>query len=484
MAGEHDRTVSYAPPGPVVRNFFRSDAFVRGTMGPIGSGKSTACVIEILRRSAEQVPSSDGIRRTRWAIIRNSYPELKTTTLKTWADWCPLSFGKVNMDSPFVHHVKTADLDMEVIFLALDRAEDARKLLSLELTGAWLNEAREIPKTVLDALTGRVGRYPSKMQGGATWSGIIMDTNPPDNQSWWYRLAEEETPKDWEFFKQPSGRSLQAENLPNLPKGYYDRTLSGKDEDWVKIYVDGEYGFLNEGQAVYPMYRDRVHAAMENIEPVSTCPIIIGADFGLTPAAIIGQKLVDGRWLILDELVCEDAGNINFAKRLSSHMAMYYPDFDVIGAWGDPAGNQRGANAADEKTALELMSMYTPWKWRAAPGDNGIEMRLEVVRAALNRLVDGNPGILVSPRCKTLRKGFTGGYHYKLLRSGDGTQTQETPNKNAYSHPHDALQYLLLGGGEQNVILNKDQRRKSRATTKEQSYSVFGAKRSDYKIFG
>ena len=41
------------------------------------------------------------------------------------------------------------DLDLEVIFLALDRPEDVKKLLSLELTGIWINEAREIPKVLL-----------------------------------------------------------------------------------------------------------------------------------------------------------------------------------------------------------------------------------------------------------------------------------------------------------------------------------------------
>jgi hypothetical protein len=86
-------------------------------------------------------------------------------------------------------------------------------------------------------------------------------------------------------------------------------------------------------------------------------------------------------------------------------------------------------------------------------------MRLEVVRNALNRAVDGEAGLLLSPKCKVLRKGFISGYHYKLLRTGDGSQTHSEPNKNEYSHPHDALQYLLLGGGEANIVLNKIRRR-------------------------
>lgn len=440
----------YRPPGPVVSKFLACQDFVRGIVGPLGSGKSAGCTIEILSRSQEQKPADDGKRYTRWAVIRNSYPELKTTTIKTYFQWMPQAYGKANFDSPIVHHVKTADLDMEVLFLALDREDDVKKLLSLELTGAWLNEAREIPKAIVDALTGRVGRYPPVQKGGCTWSGIIMDTNPPDDQSWWYRLAEEETPKGWSFFKQPPGDSPEAENIQNLPRDYYERIKAGKDPDWIKVYVRGEYGFVTEGKAVYPMFRDRIHVSPEKLEPLPELPLLIGADFGLTPAAIIGQKLVDGRWLILDEFVADSCGNIRFAELLKKYVATKFPGFMVDCAFGDPAGHSRAQS--DERTALEIMKTYTGWQWKAAPS-NDPGMRREVVIAALNRLVDGNPGLLVSPEAKMIRKGFSGGYHYAFVRSGNGTQIHETPKKNEFSHPHDGLQYLLLGGGEHSVVM-------------------------------
>lgn len=473
MNQSNDRIVEYCPPGPVAQSFFRSEAFVRGMMGPVGSGKSAACCIEILRRAQEQAKGPDGIRRTRWAIIRNSYPELKSTTLKTWSDWCPLTYGKVNMDAPFVHHIKLGELDIEVLFMALDRADDAKKLLSLELTGAWINEAREVPKAIVDALTGRVGRFPSKNMGGATWSGVIMDTNPPDNHSWWYKLAEEDQPEGWKFFRQPSGLAPDAENVTNLPKNYYQRITTGKDDDWIKVYVRADYGFLNEGRPVFPMFRDSVHVATDPILPVPGIPLRVGGDFGLTPAAIIGQLLSDGRWLIIDEVVTDNCGVIRFSEHLSKYLATNYPDFEVLCGHGDPAGNQRAQT--DEKTALEIMNVNSNYRWKPAP-TNALKMRLEVVTNALNRMIDGKTGILISPRCQTIRKGFNGGYHYKLIRSGDGTQTHEEPNKNMYSHPHDGLQYLLLGGGEADVVLAKKKR-----SDRKQATSVKGR---DYKIFG
>ncbi len=103
MTGCH---VGYRAPGPVAGRFLRSDARRRVIMGPFGSGKSVACCAEIMRRAREQAAAGDGMRRTRWAVVRNTYPELKNTTVKTWRDWWGDAFGAFSRVAPFVHHMK------------------------------------------------------------------------------------------------------------------------------------------------------------------------------------------------------------------------------------------------------------------------------------------------------------------------------------------------------------------------------------------
>ena len=202
-------------------------------MGPVGSGKSYGCAAEIMLRAVKQPPSpKDGIRYSRFVIVRNSYPELRTTTIKTWLELFPEHvWGPMRWSPPISHHLKLPargdahGIDCEVIFMALDQPKDVRKLLSLELTGAWVNEAREMPLAVVQGLTHRVGRYPTKSNGGCPWRGIWMDTNPMDDDHWWYRLSEKEPPASLEVAtrvqveaarRHSEGHTLKASSPPSM----------------------------------------------------------------------------------------------------------------------------------------------------------------------------------------------------------------------------------------------------------------------------
>lgn len=233
-------TFRYDAP-PTVGRFMESDAKVRGIVGPFGSGKSSGCVMEFLKRAAAQRPGPDGVRRTRFCAIRNTYGQLSDTTRKTFEQWVPAELGRWNEDD-FTFHIRRADIDCEVLFRALDRPQHVNKLLSLELTGAYINECREIPKAIFDGVQGRVGRYPSKVQGGPTWWGVWFDSNPWHQRHWLHELFKRNAPpKGFELYEQPSGLADDAENTDNLPPGYYSDLCAGKDQDYIDCYVHGRY---------------------------------------------------------------------------------------------------------------------------------------------------------------------------------------------------------------------------------------------------
>ena len=459
--------IVYEPPGPVTRAFLKSDAFVKGVMGPFGSGKSTVCVMEIIRRAKQQVVGADGKRRSRWAVVRNTYPELKTTTIKTWHQWVPPALGRWVDSGPPMHHIQDAEIDLEVIFVSLDRPDDIAKLLGMELTGAWVDEAREVPKAVIDGLTGRVGRYPSAAMGGSNWSGIIMSTNPPDNDHWWYKLAEEVKPAGWEFYRQPGGLSPDAENRENLPKDYYERQCAGKDADWIKVYVDGEYGFVRDGRPVYPEYKDSIHCVEFDLIP--GLPIHVGIDFGLTPAAVFGQKTAMGQWRWHSELVTEDMGAVRFSECLRAHMFERYPGFTFGNITGDPAGDTRAQT--DETTPFQILRAQNI-PANPAPTNDFVKRR-ESVAVPLGRLIDGMPGLIIHPECRTLRKGMAGGYNYRRLQVSGEERYRDVPDKNMYSHVCEAGQYMLVGAGEARTLIRRDRSGAPRRATALTDYEIF-----------
>lgn len=446
------------------------DMFVRALMGPIGSGKSVACCAEMMMISLRQEPNKDGIRKTRWAIIRNTYRELIDTTIQTFFDWFPEHLGVYKkMDMKFIMQKELEDgttAYIEFLFRALDKPDDVKKLLSLELTGGWINEAREIPKAIMDMLIGRLGRYPNMRDGGATWFGLIMDTNPPDSDHWWYKLFEVTKPEGYRLYKQPSGTSEEAENIKNLPRGYYQKMQAGKDKEWINVYVHGNYGFVQDGKPVWPEYKDDVHFINEDIMPHPGATIYVGIDFGLTPAAVFGFETAAGRWVIFDELVTEDMGAKRFGALLHKMIMKNYSEYNFE-IYGDPAGDFRAQT--DE---------YTPFDMLAVEGiiatptyTNDVVIRIESVAAPMTRMdFAGNPGFGIGPKAIMCRKACAGGYKYKRMSVSGAEKFQDRPDKGRYSHVGDALQYLMLGGGEgYKLVSNRDSGKEIDYTTTDKA---------------
>lgn len=454
----------YAPQGPTLERYILSELQRTFICGPLGSSKTNASCWKSFRIMTGQEPNRQGVRKSRIAAIRNTYPDLLGTTAKDWLDMFEDlgHFVKGGLEPPT--HTLSFDLEdgtrveSEMIFLALDREEHVRKLRGLQLTAAWINEAKELPFSVIQMLDLRVGRYPQDVE--PTWYGMFGDTNAPDTDHWYYRMAEETRPEGWLFLKQPGGlirdnkdapwrENPEAENLHNLPKGYYLKGAQGKDEAWILVNLANEYGFVKDGKPVYPDYRDSTHC--KAFELVKEQGLRIGLDFGLTPAAVIGQRTITGQWRWRHELVTEDTGVIRFAGELKRFLAEHYPDWKIEAITGDPAGDQRQAGDNEERTVFQILAAHGV---EASPAPtNDFTMRSEAVGASLRRLIDGEPGFLIHPDCAITRKGMQGGYAFKRVKVAGDERYRDVPDKNKFSHPCEAGQYMVLGSGEHRALV-------------------------------
>lgn len=447
--------VDYKAPR-VASRFMQSPSRKRLICGPFGSGKTTAGLIDVVRRAAEQRPGKDGIRRSRWAVVRNTAPMLVDTTIKSWFTWFPdgsCGYWRQTGKTFFLHF---GDVRAEVIFRALDDEADVRNLLSLELTGAFIDETREIPRAIAEGLDGRIGRYPAVKDGGASWVGIWGATNPPEEGSYWWAIMEGidpdtglPRPNEWDIYQQPGGMlqipdgkdgftlipNPDADNLEYLIPGYYEDLSKDKSEEYIKVYVLGQYGTSKSGKPVHPLFKESIHVAKDIIIPNKHLLLVVAADFGRTPAMVLKQQDMHGRVLLLDEIVTENMGiERGIKERLKPLLRNKYADFDIR-VTGDPSGNN--GMQTDEKTCATIFRDQGFKKVKFAYSNNPI-YRQGATDYFLSRYTDMGPAFLVSPQCAYIRRGLKGGYHYKINKTGI---TSDEPEKNIYSHICEANQY-------------------------------------------
>ena len=154
---------------PTQESFMVSDKYVRVLAGPIGGGKSVACAHELMRWACAQEPNHRGERKTRFLIVRNTADQLRNTTRKTVFDWFPPGesglFWKETDKTLYIEATlgDGSQLKSEWMFIALDTPDDVRKALSLEATGLWGNEARELHPDVVGA--DRLPEFTGTLQG-------------------------------------------------------------------------------------------------------------------------------------------------------------------------------------------------------------------------------------------------------------------------------------------------------------------------------
>lgn len=492
---------------PTLKLFHRSTAFLRGIRGPLGSGKSSACVVEIVRRAYEQAPDKRGHRRTRWAAIRNTYGELLSTTIKTWQRWVPNEVAPLKQSVPITAHMVIAlpdgtIVDCEVIFVSCDRPADVAKLKSMDLTGLWLNEASELDKSVLDMATGRHSRYPEKDEAPYTWSGVIMDTNSMDDLHWWYTLSDQRNPEAMremkdvmdglmrelglpprdliEFFDQPPAMlevkhndeggisyvpNPAAENVGHQPlgAGYWYQQIAGKSKDWIDVFILNKYGRVVDGKPVYPEYDENWHGKRRIVKPIEGLPIILPLDYGLTPACVPIQFHPLGGLMVLGE-VCSENGPRNpmlqrnldatevtgmgakqfLRDALKPFLINRYGSSWEYRVTGDPSGSQR----AQPDSTLTCESEVIAAGFEYTPGKtNDFVARRDAVAYYLTKAFPGGePAMLIDESCHIIKAGFAGRYHYRRVQVAGDARYQDKPYKNLWSHPHDALQYGAMEG--------------------------------------
>lgn len=504
---------------PTLQRFLQRSERIRTVIGPLGSGKSTACCAAVMAKAFEQKPDPrTNYRQSRIAIVRNTAPDLKSTTIKTWQECFPEeAVGPIRWSSPITHRITVKPkggepgLDAEFVFVPLDKPADVRKLRGMDLTAAWVSEASEVPKGIIQMLRGRVGRYPPAGRCEAVNPAIFLESNAPDEDNWLAQYCLYELPEGWAFERQPpavlelafadgewkcvepephlngltfnkaqvipgAGRhwavNPDTENAPFLRTGYYADQISGAGLDWIRAYLQGRFVYVQDGKPVIPEYTDNFYST-DDVPILTETPLSLGLDIGggtLNPAAVIGQRHPRGNWLIHDEVAASDTGIENFVVMLKERITRLAPGKAVEVAWSDPAMTGRDelyeVAIADHLQAKGIPAFPAP--------SNDPSLRIEAIKGACQRYLEGWPGLLIHTRCKQLRKALNGAWMFRRVQVTGEERYQDKPAKtHPYSDLGDALGYLVLGGGGHSDLTGRNARNRQ-AGQAVVEFDVFG----------
>lgn len=456
--------INYTPPetvGYFIKDHLPGELFYDWIVGPVGSGKTTGIFFKLVYMAQKQAPGPDGIRRTRAVVVRNTAPQLRDTTLNSWFMWFKDGQAGYWRATDKVFVLKFGDVECEVMFRPLDTPQDVARVLSLEVTFAIIDEFVQIPQQIIDALSGRVGRYPSAVMGGATNWGMWGSSNTETEDNWWFDYLHNgrgviqpgegmslheriiTDTRNTRYFLQPSGFSPHAENVDHLPKDYYLNAAKNKTEAWIKQFIEVEWGHSTAGKAVVQSFNTRVHLSKRRLRFDPNLDLIAGFDPGIGGAAmILGQEDLEGRLHVLGEIITSGVGAARFiSERLRPWLNRNAPDLQpgrlIIAP--DPAANSRSPN--DESTIVNTIKRYYPV---SIEDNNRLPLRLDAIDYFCTGLVFGLPRLIIDEQaCPILVRALKGGWRYQLdakeqLRGGAAAK----PEKNAYSHPGDGFGYL------------------------------------------
>lgn len=476
-------------PGPIADEFMLSRAFLQIIIGPVGSAKTMLMLRKLRRIALMQGTVLDArgvrVRKSRVGVIRETYPNIEKNTLPSWFRIHPESDGRFTWKAPFTHrltliqqqdeHERTTEYcDFEAEFRAIGDRSVEEACRGWEINAVGIDEADLQPPDLLSFLSGRVGRFSALDPSLVVAPTIVMALNAPYIDNWVYPLAYEGALGELvdpalkealgdrpliEVFIQPGGRSPHAENLHNLPKGYYtvQAAINAHRPDYVARMIDNKPVPMQHGQPVNPQFAFDRH--VRKLEWDRNRMLIVGFDQGLFASAVASQRTVEGHFRSLREAVSflepgktlRKIGPTAFGQMVRAMLAEHFPDVhpDRIRFVGDPAAWRAKDNEDDERDWIRAFEKALGLN-RAA-GDRVHKAKTN--RAALRneavwRAMAEHEGYAVDQGCKHLIRGHLGGYRYRDAEISQGRETRghlEVADT-IYTHVCDAEQYAAVEG--------------------------------------
>lgn len=413
-------------PNPIQKQFIESQAKADLFSSRMGEGKSAGLCFSSLYHVRHN-PGADHY------FIRDTWENIRDTTLQEFFHWFPPGVCGHWNESKKVFTWADGFASGQVHWLGMDDPNDVGKLQSRQMAAFFVDEPAPaaqsggIPEMVFDIALSRL------RQPNMHWYAAKLATNNPDETHWTYRRFVDPGTEDFVVHQ-----TIRPENEHNLPADYYAnlRKFWMHRPDLIDRFIEGKYGFVQEGKVVTPEWSDKIHLAT-GLAPIKGIELVLLWDFGLNPTCIVTQVTPFRQWNILDAVVGDDIGCEELIEQaVKPLLAAKYRGF----RWrhiGDPNGAMKEQSRSTQ-SATRVIRMSLGGTFR--PGPISIPERVNPLRAILRATTTGGHGIVQVDRtnAREVWQALRGGWHYHVAKSGVPSLD---PVKDRHSHPGDAMGY-------------------------------------------
>lgn len=436
--------------GPVSDRYILAHNPADLIIGPGGSGKTVASGKKVLVEAQRIYPGADGVRRYILGTWRQKYVNIWKATIPSWWKLFPKDMvgSKWTGASPReAEHMLTFDDQFGPIILvnrfrAFGETMDPDDILGNEFTDCYFNEWPTLAEDLCSALVDRVGREPPRevIRRPGRFYG---DGNAPDVLHFIYRDFYENKKPGHVLHQQPSGLSPDAENIEAMGRGYYENSamMNAHRPWWINRMIHVRPGFTRANAPVWSEWDDDRNMAKNTIPVIRELPVITGTDGGLTPSTVYMQEKPNGQLRILAECPLERGGMRELATAMLQLEATRFEGCKFVSLC-DPA--MGAAEDLEEKSDRQRLSEYLGRKVQLAPTNNP-DARHEAIKSKLRHTCEGGePGVIVDPSCKTIRRGANQTFHFKKVA---GTDDLGSVAKTFDGHTCEAAEYGGLACG-------------------------------------
>lgn len=395
-------------------------------VGGQGNGKTVAlCLCAILHAYSEPRGYSLIGRLNMPALIKSTMKTFLELCKPSWGEWRPTDkvFSWRNGHETFFWHLDTSDPTV------------ASHLKSLNLSGAFIDEASEISEEMLWLLDGRVRRK------GVTRRAIRLTSNPAGHDYLWRNFFDpERTEKQKE-----RALGITASTFANvhLDQEIKDHWVATYPADWADRYLYGNFSDFSD--LIFKDFSEKTHVWNSNEQQAcfggQTLPplswetgvgIDIGSDTDHDPWSITFFAVSpQGLLFVFDEIYGRNLKLAEIAEEYHQKLI------------GRPAPSMAYDYANRQVGAIELPE----WDINGQPAIKEVQPGLFKVAQYMHidpRLQNpftgelGSPRFFIAKHCRNTINDLTA---YKYAKDRSGNPTGEPSHE--HSHAPDSLRYYI-----------------------------------------